>query len=22
RCYQDWELRLRRCIAAEGNYFE
>src|SRR6201996_7731776 len=22
RCYQDWETRLRRCVAAEGNYFE
>ena len=22
RFYQDWEQRLRRCIAAEGNYFE
>lgn len=22
RCYQEWEQRLRRCIAAQGNYFE
>ena len=22
RCYQEWERRLRRCIAAQGNYFE
>ena len=22
RCYQKWEQRLHRCIAAQGNYFE
>jgi hypothetical protein len=21
-CYQKWELRLHRCVAAQGNYFE
>jgi len=22
RCYQKWEQRLHRCVAAQGNYFE
>ena len=22
RCYEDWEQRLRRCVASQGNYFE
>ena len=22
RCYDDWEQRLRRCVASQGNYFE
>jgi transposase len=22
RCYREWERRLRRCIAAQGDYFE
>ena len=22
RCYQDWEQRLRMCVASQGNYFE
>jgi len=22
RCYEDWEQRLRRCVAFQGNYFE
>jgi hypothetical protein len=22
RCYQKWEQRLYRCVAAEWNYFE
>lgn len=22
RCYQQWEQRLHRCVAAQGNYFE
>ena len=21
-CYREWEQRLRRCVASEGNYFE
>jgi hypothetical protein len=21
-CYEEWEQRLRRCVASEGNYFE
>ena len=21
-CYQMWEQRLHRCVAAQGNYFE
>jgi hypothetical protein len=21
-CYQQWKQRLRRCVAAQGNYFE
>ena len=22
RCYEEWEQRLRRCVASQGNYFE
>jgi len=22
RCYKEWEQRLRRCVAYQGNYFE
>jgi len=22
RCYEDWEQRLQRCVASQGNYFE
>jgi len=22
RCYEQWKRRLRRCVAAQGNYFE
>ena len=22
RCYDEWEQRLRRCVASQGNYFE
>jgi len=22
RCYEDWEQRLLRCVASQGNYFE
>ena len=22
RCYQKWERRFQRCVAAQGNYFE
>jgi len=22
RCYKEWEQRLRRCAASQGNYFE
>jgi hypothetical protein len=22
RCYQKWEQRFHRCVAAQGNYFE
>ena len=22
RCYQEWEQRLHRCVAVQGNYFE
>jgi hypothetical protein len=22
RCYEDWEHRLRRFVASQGNYFE
>jgi len=21
-CYEEWKQRLRRCVAAQGNYFE
>jgi len=21
-CYEQWKQRLRRCVAAQGNYFE
>jgi transposase len=21
-CYREWEQRLRRCVASQGNYFE
>jgi len=21
-CYEKWKQRLRRCVAAQGNYFE
>ena len=21
-CYEDWEQRLQRCVASQGNYFE
>jgi hypothetical protein len=21
RCYEEWEQRLRRCVASEGHYF-
>jgi len=22
RCYEEWEQRLRRCVASQGDYFE
>ena len=22
RCYEEWEQRLRKCVASQGNYFE
>ena len=22
RCYEEWEQRLRRCVASQGNYFK
>ena len=22
RCFEEWEQRLRRCVASQGNYFE
>ena len=22
RCYEEWEQRLWRCVASQGNYFE
>ena len=22
RCYEEWDQRLRRCVASQGNYFE
>ncbi|GFY28109.1 hypothetical protein TNCV_4394431 [Trichonephila clavipes] len=22
QCYEEWEKRLQRCVASEGNYFE
>jgi len=22
RCYEEWEQRLPRCVASQGNYFE
>ena len=22
RCYEEWEQRLQRCVAFQGNYFE
>ena len=22
RCYEEWEQRLRRCVASQWNYFE
>jgi hypothetical protein len=22
RCYEEWEQRLRKCVAFEGNYYE